>query len=68
MLKKPQQAQPQVTAHGHSREPSISSSPALTPDSEAGRLTRPSVQSVVSPLFVLYTMFHLDDLSGLACN
>lgn len=52
MLKKPQQAQPQVSLHGHSREPSISSSPALTPDSEAGRVSRPSIHSVVSGLLL----------------
>ncbi|KAJ1530366.1 hypothetical protein ONE63_005276 [Megalurothrips usitatus] len=50
VLKKPQQAQPQVAVHGHSREPSISSSPALTPDSEASRSSRPSLQSVEAPL------------------
>ncbi|XP_034247169.1 rho guanine nucleotide exchange factor 18-like isoform X2 [Thrips palmi] len=50
VLKKPQPAPPQVTLHGHSREPSISSSPALTPDSEAGRSSRPSIHSVESPL------------------
>ncbi|KAE8742151.1 hypothetical protein FOCC_FOCC012291 [Frankliniella occidentalis] len=50
VLKKPQQAQPQVAVHGHSREPSTSSSPTLTPDSEAGRSSRPSLHSVEAPL------------------